>query len=244
MILAQADLDAILDRKVRKRLLELPVRYGRFGERKRCPMRVGGVYHLKPPIPYERYASRASEQPTRARAVLWLIGRCERHQDKPTTITVREVERQGETWLVSFLKGQEAEVFNDDPLYLSSDGGFTAVAARQAVPADPEYLPPLAEDLARARLDAREKRAVPELASVRRLTGELQTCRAVMTNVKAGTLLKRAQRNLEAAQRALLSEGVLDSEMVAASAGSAVEADRPPSAAPLARPESPSKLGE
>lgn len=61
---------------------------------------------------------------------------------------------------------------------------------------------PFAEDLARARA-ARQKPVDPELASVRRLTDELQACRKVTTNAKAAMLFKRAQRNLELAQREL-----------------------------------------
>jgi hypothetical protein len=196
VIVAQPDLDAILDRKARKRLLELPVRYGKFKERKRCPMRVGGVYHLSAPIPYERYAARASEQPTRARAVLWLIGRCERHQGKPTTITVREVERHGETWLVRFLKGDEAEAFRDTPIYLSRDNDFTTIASRQAVPGDAEYLAPFAEDLARARAKALEKRIEPHRSA-------LAAMRAAQRRmaVRKHTMVVKARRRLALIER-------------------------------------------
>jgi hypothetical protein len=251
MIVAQTELDQILDRKIRKRLLELPVRHGKFGERKRCPVRLGQQVDLYPPIPFERMLARAEQRQPRKHAVVWLIGRVERWEPKPVTITVSQTPViQGEVWLVRFIRGSEREAFDTSAVYLSADGGFTTVASRQAVPGDPEYLAPFAEDLARARLDAREKRLTPQLADVRRLTGDLQKCRDVMTNVKAGTLLKRAQRNLEAAQRALLSEGVLDSDSVAASVGSAAgEADRPPSASTLGNPDtaqtiSPAQLGE
>ena len=67
--------------------------------------------------------------------------------------------------------------------------------------------PSFADDLERAREQALEKPIDPELASVRRLTDELQACRQVMTSVKAGALLKRAQRNLELAQRELSDDG-------------------------------------
>jgi hypothetical protein len=66
----------------------------------------------------------------------------------------------------------------------------------------PAMTAPFADDLKRAREQAQQP-IDSELASVRRLAGELQSCRDVMTNVKAGTLLKRAQRNLELAQREL-----------------------------------------
>lgn len=237
MIVAQAELDAILNRKIRKRVLELPVRHGRLGELKRCPMRRGGVYHLKPPLPFDRLLERAVQRQPRKEAVLWLIGRVERWEPKPVTITVsHEPLRQGDVWFVRFLRGDEAEVFDDSPLFLSGDGSFTSIASRQAVPGDPPYWPPFAEDLERARTAAREKRVSPDLTSVRRLTGGLKTCREVMSNIKAANLLKRAQRNLEAAERELLQDGVLHSEPVAASAGSVGETGRPPSANTSARP--------
>jgi hypothetical protein len=62
---------------------------------------------------------------------------------------------------------------------------------------------PFADDLKRAREQALEEPIDPELASIRRLTDELQACRQVTTSAKAATLLKRAQRNLELAQREL-----------------------------------------
>lgn len=62
---------------------------------------------------------------------------------------------------------------------------------------------PFADDLKRAREQALEKPIDSELASVRRLADELQACSQVTTNAKAATLLKRAQRNLELAQREL-----------------------------------------
>lgn len=228
MIVAQAELDAILNRKVRKRLLELPVRYRRKlgdsdnGALKPCPMRPGGVYRLRAPVPYERFMERAPEQPAsihhqpprpdpaheahpwvlhsggspRARSVLWLIGRCERHDEKPVTITVRSIERQGETWLVSFLRGDEADMFDDSPVYLASDGGFTGIASRQAVPGDPEYLAPFAEDLARARADAREKRLTPAQEIVAKMRADADTCREVMVTVKAGNRARLIAKEL------------------------------------------------
>jgi hypothetical protein len=259
MILAQVELDAILNRKVRKRVLELPVRHGRLGELKRCPMRRGGVYHLKPPLPFDRFLERAPESPapTRrhepaicstckgtgkvedilaaelgldvrcprcggvghlgvahyggspsARSVLWLIGRVERWEPKPVTITVsHEPERQGDLWLVSFLlfRGENAEdearkagdAMRDEALFLSGDGGFTSAASRQAVPGDPPYCAPFAADLERAREAARQKRLTPAQTIVSRMKADAMTCRDVMISVKAANRARLIQKELE-----------------------------------------------
>lgn len=169
MIVSQAEIDLIQDPKTHRRELHLPVRHGRHGERKRCPMHVGGVYHLKPPIPYDQYRARAEQQLGRARSVLWLIGRCERHYSRPLTITVSDVQRHGDTWTVRFLKGDHAEYFRG-PVFLARHNDFTMVPSQQTVRGDPEYLAPLAEDLARARGKALEKRLEPnrsDLAAIR-----------------------------------------------------------------------------
>ena len=206
MIVAQPELDAILDRRVRKRVLELPVRYrrqlgeGDRGAWMRCPMRVGGVYGLVPPVPFARFLERAERHEPRKRAVLWLVGRVERWEPKRVTITVREVERQGELWLVSFIRGEEAEVFNDKAVYLAPDGGFTTVASRQSVPGDPEYLAPLAEDLARARLAAREKRLTPAQVIIARMKADAESCRDVMVTVKAGNRARLIAHQLQKLQ--------------------------------------------
>ena len=204
MIVAQAELDAILDRKVRKRLLELPVRYapklgaGDKGALKRCPMRRGGVYQLFPPLPFERFLARASEQPSRARSVLWLIDRVQRWTPRGVTITVSQPpERQGDVWLVRFVKGDEQEYFDDTLPYLSGDGGFTMVASRQAVPGDPPYCAPFAEDLEKAREDARKKRLTPAQEAVEKMRAEAHTCREVMATVKAGNRMRLIQKELQ-----------------------------------------------
>lgn len=204
MIVAQADLDAILDRKIRKRLLELPVRHGKFGELKRCPVRLGGEYPLFPPLPYERMLARAEAIQPRKHAVLWLIARVQRWEPKPVHITVSQPpEIQGEVWLVRFIRGEEREAFDDSAVYLSADGGFTTVASRQAVPGDPEYLAPFAEDLKRAREDARKKRLTPAQEIVQRMQADAMRCRDVMVTVKAGNRARLIAKELAKLQAEL-----------------------------------------
>jgi hypothetical protein len=235
MIVSQAEFDQITS-KIRRRILHLPVRHGaKWGELKRCPVREGGVYVLRPPVPYERYAVEADEQPTRARAALLLIDLCNRPV-RTVNITVTESpERQGDTWIVRFEKGDWREQSGRD-VFLARQNDFTMISSRQTVKGDPPLMSQFAEDLEHARAKALERRASPERQAVKQCADDADTLQRAMTNMKARTLVKRAQRNYEAAER-LLSEGELHSPLVAAPDGSRGEEDRPPSANTLATPE-------
>jgi hypothetical protein len=110
VIVSQATINQIRG-KVRRRVLELPVKHGRFGELKKCPARKGGIYTLEPRVPYEQYATGAESQPTRARAVIALIDLCEA-STKTVTITVTNPpERHDDRWLVRFVLGARQELF-------------------------------------------------------------------------------------------------------------------------------------
>lgn len=235
MIIPQAQIDLILSRRMRRRTLHLPMRTGKFGERKRCPARTGGVYRLKAPVPYERYQSEAERQPNAARAVLWLIDECQQ-PTRGVTITVTAVEVRDGDWVVHFTKGEHRELF-DRPIYLAKYGDYTMTARQQAIPGDPELMMPFAEDLAKARAKALERRVSPERAAVKREADRAETLQQSITNMKARVLIKRAQRNYEAAERLLLSEEDVESPVSAAADGSPGEGDRPPRSAAFASPE-------
>jgi hypothetical protein len=219
VITSQAEIDRI-NSKIRLRILQLPVRHGKkWGELKRCQLRKGGVYTLQARVPYDTYKTQAREQPTRARAVLWLMDRCDISR-RTVTITVTDVGRQ-----------------SDRPVYLARNNDFTMIASQQTVPGDPEYMSPFAKDLERARAKALEARVSPELAAVRERASDVSELQRSMKNMKARSLAKRIERNYRAIERLLLSEGVVDSSVVAAANGSPGEVDRLPSANTLATPE-------
>jgi hypothetical protein len=226
VIVPQAQIDLVCSPRIRRRVIHLPVIYGQHGERKRCPMREGGVYHLKGRIPYELYLATAQDQPTRARGVLRLIDRCE-SPAKTVTITVLATEMQDEKWLIRFIKGNHATVF-DRPVYLARYGDYTTEAGRQAVPGDPELMTPFPEDLAKARAKALERQLSPQQLALQQAANRAQTLQQSLKNMKARDLVRRAQRNYEAAARILLSDEVLDSSSIAVADGSRGEADRPP----------------
>lgn len=204
LLINQSELELILNPKIRRRSISLPVRRGKHGELKRPP-KVGGVHRLKARVPYERYQAEAQEQPTRARAVLALIVRCER-QRREVTITVLAVKRVQESWLITFEKGDQSAVI-DRPIYLSKYGDYTLQPSRQAVRGDPEVLMPLAKDLEKARARALERRVHPQREAVQRQASELKTLAESITEMKARQLIQRADRNLTAALRLLPADG-------------------------------------
>jgi hypothetical protein len=258
MIVEPAVVDQILNSKIRRRVLEIPVTYSKGPTRpvhpktgrqlavarstaltrpvqRRCPVREGGVYVLRPPVPYGRYKTEAQEQPTTARAVLLLYDLCNLPTRTVTITVTQPPERQGDTWIVRFEKGDWREQ-SDRPVFLARQNDFTMIASLQTVKGDPPLMASLAEDLERARAKALGRRVSPERRAVKQRADDADTLQRAMTNMKARTLVKRAQRNYEAAER-LLSEQELHSPVVAAPDGSRGEEDRPPSANTLSTPE-------
>lgn len=195
MIVSQADLDLILNGKIRRRVIQLPVRHGKFGERKRCPVRKGGAYRLRALPPYARHKTRAERQPTRARAVLHLFDLCQQPA-RTAAITVLDVERQDDTWVVRFNLGDQSTAF-DRPVFLAKYGDYTMTPSKQSVPGDPEVMMPLAEDLARARAKARESRLSPERQVVVRAKGLVSPLEKSLSEMKARNRLRLILKQLD-----------------------------------------------
>lgn len=258
--IAQSEMDLILNRKIRKRTLTLPVRHeavraarhpktGRAlaaavpasgVATKRCPVVVGGSYALQARPPHERYdqwLAEAEAKPTRTQSVLWLIDRCEQPR-KTIQITIHSVTREGDEWLIAFSRDEEAELrdfmASGQPVFLGRNRDYTT--ARDELGAG-EVLTPFAEDLEKARQKAREGIVLPQREALKRAAAEAATCREVMRNMKARNLVKRAQRDLEAAERILLSEAQINCGTSAAPDGSQGEEERPPCGALLATPK-------
>jgi hypothetical protein len=195
VFVSQAEIDQIRG-KMRRRVLELPVEYGKLGELK-LPVREGGVYTLKPPIPYVRYRGEAERhQPTRAIAVLRLIDLCDMPRRTVTITVTHPPERQGDKWLIRFEKGDWRNELGD-PVYLAKYGDFTMTASKQAVPGDPELMSPFAEDLARARARALERRISPDREIVRRIKGELSPLQKSMIAMKARNRLNLILKEMD-----------------------------------------------
>jgi hypothetical protein len=223
LIIPQAEIDEIQNSKVKRRILYIPVKYSRgratpvhpkTGRRlavarqaklttevpSRCPCRKGGVYNLTPPPPLDRYREQAARQPSHARAVLWFIDRCGR-QPKPVKIPVTQTPRTQLVdgtlvWVVRFEPGDRRELF-DRSVYLSKVGDYTMTASTQAVPGDPELMSPLAEDIAKARLKALERRVSPEREVITQAKGALSPLQRSMSEMRCRTRLARVLKELE-----------------------------------------------
>jgi hypothetical protein len=208
MIVPQAEIDEI-NGKARRRIMRLPAKHGKFGELKRCPMRPGGVYRLRPPIPYDRCRTIAERQPTRARTILRLYDLCERHPVRYVAVTVFAVVRQEDEWLIRFIRGEDRSLL-DRPVYLAKYGDYTMTASKQAVPGDPELLLPLAEDLAKARAKALESRVSPQRQLVSKISADVDTLRGSLEEMGKRNRLRRVEHDLKALARELSSADAID----------------------------------
>jgi hypothetical protein len=191
MIVSAAELDPILNPRIRRRVLYLPIRHGKLGERKRCRVKVGGVYRLRESVPYSRYRVLADEQPMRSRAVLRLIDLCQLPH-RTVMVTVRSVQMTTlddgrQVWQVGIEKGTHGSII-DRPVYLARYGDYTTRRS-EAMPNEPEVLMPLAKDLQHARARASERRS-PQAESVARMRAELDTLAASLAAMKNRNALK------------------------------------------------------
>jgi len=234
MNITQQEMDAILNPRVRRRTLSIPVRKGSLGELRRPP-KVGGVHRLRVPVPQAAYRARAELQPSRARAVLDFIARCER-RPKDIVVTVqskpvREIRDGVEVWTFIFEKGDHASA-QDRPVFLAKVGDYTLTQSRQAVPGDPEVLTPLASDLAKARAKALERRVGPQQQAIARMHAELDTLALAMRSMKARERIKRLRKELDKlAEQSSVDNGdtLTESERAECSSPVAVQDERPPS---------------
>lgn len=242
MIVEQALIDRIRWHS-KERVLRIPVRRGRLKDgssyRKRCPLRAGGTYTLKPRAEYDRWVQEARAMP-RGRGVLWLFDRCW-EPGRTVTITVLSPPCiDGEEWAVVFAVGRHEVA--ERPVYLARHGDYT-LQRSQGVKGEPQVLMPLEEDLEKARRKAVEERLGPQELAVRRAAGETETLGRSIESMKARRLIRDAARKLERAAM-ILSEPGLES-VSSSSAQSEVTATpelgpsmvRPPRDADLATPE-------
>ena len=248
IFISSREMDAILNRKIRKRTLELlartdrvrPAKHPKIGRvlaaakpssgahTKRCPLREGGTYMLVERQPYDQWRRAAGKESTRAWSVLWWIARCEQAPRK-VEITVLKVDRVGPVWIVRFAREKDGEVkdhIDTHPVFLARGAGYTVSDEIGAG----EVLGPLREDMEEARRKMREERTNPQRQNVRTEAERLGSLRESLENMKARELVRRAQRNLEAAERVLSADDVSFTVRTAAD-GSPGEAERPPSGA-------------
>lgn len=206
MIVSQAEIDEIRSARIRRRVLVISVRYGAFGERKRCPLRNQQVVTLKPRIPYEQHKRRAETEPTRARAVLAFLSLCEA-RGHDVTITVRDVQLVDQSYIIRFEKGDLSATI-DRPRLLAarpggSEGDYTTVPAR-AIKGEGEAVP--ARMLERWATENWERHAEILADQRTRLLRAVQAVRVESARQNAGSFwarkrLKRTEQELKAQER-------------------------------------------
>lgn len=235
LIIPQAEMDEVLDRKTRRRTLTLPVRreslrvntaHPRTGQTltspdavggsaiRRCPVKTGGNYQIRGDgidRTYERLRQQAASQPSRARALTWLLARAE-YETRELRITVHTVRQQQDRWHVGFYldsKRSIQESLDDAPVFLRRSSGYTVTHDEIDAGA---VMGPLAEDLEEARKKAREMRGLrrvePGLDQLARATRETLKCRDVMNEMKRATAnrLRRVEKDLAAIREELIAD--------------------------------------
>jgi hypothetical protein len=233
--ITQTELNLIQNPRLHRRMMRLPLERGGLGELKKCPLQQGRIYKLQAggkvtvtvmSVRREKLAA-LSLPDARREGYAGVPGALDAWRDRygvPDAST--------EVWVVGFETGDRLGEF-DRSVLLARHGDYT-LDASQAVRGEPEVLMPLAKDLAAARAKAIERRVSPQQKHVREGVRHAETCQAAMKNMKARELIRRAQRNYEAAERVLLSAECVESDAQVAPAGSPGEADRPPAAAAVA----------
>lgn len=248
MIVTQAEID-LVNGKMRRRMMRLPVLRGQAGEREPCPAQRGRTYQLQ------------TRTVTKGQAAITVIE--DPRIEKLAALSLQDARREGHAtvqgaidaytlrhgpcdestlvWVVSFAKDNKdrevAAVVNQaDPLFMGRQAGYTT-SKSHAAPGEPEVMMPFEKDLAEARKKATERRLTPQQEAAKRLGDDVETLREAMTNMKGRELLRLARRSIRAAERELLSDGSLHSASSAVLDGSQGEADRPPHGAPLPCPD-------
>lgn len=183
IVVSEQTIEHIRSSRHRLRTLHEPILYGELGELKRCRFKPDNAYTLHPASRYDEYKTTAREQPTRARAVVYLLARYD-YLVKPLPITVLSVTRTSEHWLVRFDLGDRT-IHNDTPTYLSpSESGTDYTTTPSRALDKVEVMTPLAKDLEDARRKAREGRVTPQRQLVQKMQADADTLRRALTDMK------------------------------------------------------------
>jgi len=135
-----------------------------------------------------------------------------------------------EVWVVSFVVGDHSAFFGlDEDVYLAKYGDYTTRAERQAVSGDPPVMlvPGSSE---RSRVMSIARRNMPLRDEARALAARAETLRESIGHMKARQMLRKAARDLAAAESLLGGEIAVNSGMLGAAVGAHSEVARPPRA--------------
>jgi hypothetical protein len=199
MIVAQRDIDLVLNPRLRRRMMRLPVH-----PKVPCPVRLGKPYGLQP-RPFVKAQVRITVIQLRREALQALSLADARREGYASPAGALDAYRRAngpsaddqQVWVVSFVRGEEDEFMaQDTPVYLARFGDFTTREGRQAVPGDPEYCPVSSDRVEAARVMALASRSLPARRAITRAEGEVATLREAMTTMRARNRAKLIEREL------------------------------------------------
>lgn len=229
MVISQAELNLIMNGRLHRRMMRLPIERGDLGELKKCPVREGRIYRLTAgggkamvtvlSVRREKLAALSVGDAKREgyAGVSGALDAWQKRHGRPSPGT--------EAWVVGFELGDQSGRF-DRPVHLARHGDYT-LEASQAVKGEPEVLMPLAKDLARARAKALERRAVPQRQLVGRMQKDADRLHGALTDMKLRNRARRIAHDLARLSLELPSCEVVDCDVRPASDEPHMDADSP-----------------
>jgi hypothetical protein len=213
VIVPQAEIDLVNNARLRRRMMRLPAS---SSPRAKCPLEVGGVYHLQPRLFAPSQAEITVVPPVRREPLDELTlsdARREGHGGVQGALEAwtraHGQPRPGQlVWVVPFVAGDESEfVTQTDAVFLRRTSGYTTTSDQLsageviAVPGAGEH----------ARVVAMARRQAPQRAAIRRMAEDIETVQYVMLTMKARNRAKLIARELAKLQAELPVAEVVDS---------------------------------
>lgn len=198
--------------------MRLPAVRGELGELVRCPLQKGSMHKLQ---------SRAFA-PSQATIVVLEV-----RKETLAAITLADARMEGHAsiqaaldayarthgpsddstivWVVSFARetkgdGVAAHLNSDTPVLMARNGSDYTDKPSRAIKGEAEVLLPLAEDLARARKQAVERRASPQRNAIEEYADGIRTLAESLMQMKARTRAKLILKELEKLMHELPSD--------------------------------------
>jgi hypothetical protein len=241
VIVPQSEIN-LINGKMRRRMMRVPVRYREDGSREPSPVAKGRAYKL------QRRRGVKSDATITVTSV---------ERQKLGAISERDARREGYAsiqgalqawgaqhgdahpdrlvWVIEFVRGDLSEQYEAArPLLLARTGNYTH-SPSLAVSAEPEVIDPEAAE--RMAAESRRHRAEAQRQSVEQMANHVGALREAIADMKVRQLLQRAARTLEQAAKLLPSDATVDLAGLL-QMGSDSASSRPPRGASSATPES------
>ena len=206
MVVAQSEIDLVLNPALRRRMLRLPAS---ASAKAQCPLRQGGVYNLAP-RPFAKGQVTVTVFDVRREPLADLSLADSRREGYASPAGAVDAWKRAHglpadgqlVWVVSFTRGDESEFMTQDrPIYLTKFGDYGTIAGRQAVPGDPELcvIPGAAEQARVMALATRQQGVSSAIQRTRNdLDGKLRGQMISMKTRSRARLIEKEMAKLEA----------------------------------------------